>query len=105
MLIVQLTRSRPAQFLTHVRDVIKFATAGHDAQSKILDLLEASHVSIRTVAVHGKTVSDVREDQSIDHGGKKFMRNLMAHVGQPDEDTIAFFDDCGYVRVPGEMLI
>ena len=72
------------------RDMIKFATAGCDAQSKILNVLEASHVSIQTVAEHCKTVADVREDQGIDHGGKKFMRNLIAHVGQPDEDTIAF---------------
>ena len=41
----------------------------------------------------------------IDHSGRKIMRNLMAHAGQPDEDTIAFFDEGGYVRVPGEVLV
>ena len=34
----------PAQFLLHVRYVVEFSTARHNAQCKILDLLEASYV-------------------------------------------------------------
>ena len=29
----------------------------------------------------------------------------MTPVGQPDEDTVAFFDEGRHVRVPGEVLV
>ena len=29
----------------------------------------------------------------------------MTHVGQADEDTVAFFDEGRYVRVPREVLV
>ena len=29
----------------------------------------------------------------------------MTHVGQADEDTVAFFDESRHVRVPGEVLV
>ena len=29
----------------------------------------------------------------------------MTHVGQPDEDTVAFFDESRYMRVPGEVSV
>ena len=91
MKLVELTGKGPAQFLPHVRDVIKFAAAGDSAQRKIKNLLEALYVFLRPVAVDGKAVSDVREDQGIDQSGQKVRRDLMAHVGQSDEDAIAFF--------------
>ena len=105
VLSVQLTRSRPAQLLTHVRYMIEFAAAGDNAQRKILDFLEPLHVIFRAVSVDRKTVTDVREDQGIDHDGQKFRGDLVAHVGQSDEDTVAFFDEGGYVGVPGEVLV
>ena len=30
---------------------------------------------------------------------------LMTHVGQSDEDTVAFFDESRYMRVPGEVPV
>ena len=29
----------------------------------------------------------------------------MTYVGQSDEDTVAFFDEGRYMRVPGEVLV
>ena len=29
----------------------------------------------------------------------------MAHVRQPDENTVAFLDESRHVRVPGEVLV
>ena len=29
----------------------------------------------------------------------------MTHVGQSDEDTVAFFDESRYMRVPGEVSV
>ena len=69
MLPVQLTCSRPAEVLTHVRNVIELAAAGDNAQCKILNFLKALYVILRAIAVDRKAVSDVREDQGINHGG------------------------------------
>ena len=60
---------------------------------------------LRAVTKDGETVSDVREDQSIDQSRQKVGRDLMTHVGQRDENTVAFFDDSRHVRVPGEVLV
>ena len=105
MLLVQLTGGWPAQLLTHVRYVLKFASARDSAQRKIQNFLEALYVFLRAVTKDGETVSDVREDQSIDQSRQKVGRDLMTHVGQPDENTVAFFDESRHVRVPGEVLV
>ena len=105
MNVIELTGQGPAQILSHVRNMVKFATAGDNAQREIDDFLEALYVFLRPVAIHGKAVTDVREDKGIDQGGQKVWWDLMAHVGQADEDTIALFGEGGYVRVPGEVLV
>ena len=105
VLLVELTGSRPAKFLTHVRYMIKFATAGDNAHRKVLDFLEALCVFLRPVAINGKAVPNVREDQGIDQGGQKVRWDLVTHVRQADEDTVAFFDKGRNVRVPGEVLV
>ena len=71
MLLVQLTGGWPAQLLTHVRYVLKFASARDSAQRKIQNFLEALYVFLRAVTKDGETVSDVREDQSIDQSRQK----------------------------------
>ena len=103
--LVELTGKGPAQFLPHVRYMIKLAPARDNAQRKIDNLLETLYVFLRPIAVDGKAVSDVREDQGIDQSGQQVRRDLVAHVGQPDEDTVAFFDEGRHVRVPGEVLV
>ena len=68
--------------------------------------MQALHVVLGPVAIDGKAVSDVRKDvRGIDQGGEKFRWDLMADVGQSDENTVALFDEGGYVRVPGEVLV
>ena len=77
--------------------MVKFSSARDNAQSKVQDFLQALHVVLGAVSIDGKSVSDVREDQGIDQGGEKFRWDLMAHVGQSDEDTVALFDEGGYM--------
>ena len=81
----------PAQILPHVRNIIELATAGDNAQRKIDYFLEALYVFLRPVAIDGHRVTDVREDKGIDQSGQKVWWDMMAHVGQADEDTIALF--------------
>ena len=59
----------PAQLLPHVRHMVESAPAGDDTQAEVQDLLKALHVSLRTIAKNGQTVSDVRDDQGIDQDG------------------------------------
>ena len=47
----------------------------------------------------------MREDQGADNGWKKVAWDLVTHVGQSDEDTVAFFDEGRHVRVPGKVLV
>ena len=105
MLLVPLTGGWPAQLLTHVRYVLKLASARDSAQRKIQNFLEALYVFLRSVTKDGETVSDVREDQSIDQSRQKVGRDLRTHVGQPDENSVAFFDESRHMRVPGEVLV
>ena len=105
MELVQLTGGRPSQFLPHVRYVVEFSSAGHNAQRKIEYFLKALYVFVRTVAIDRETISDVREDQGADHSRQELIWDLVTHVGQSDEDTVAFLDEGRYVRVPGEVLV
>ena len=47
----------------------------------------------------------MREDKGIDQSVQKVWWDLMAQVGQADEDTIALLGEGRYVRVPGEVLV
>ena len=101
----QLTGGGPTQFLSHVRYVVKFSSARHNAQRKIDDFLETLYVFVRAVSVDRETLTDVREDQGADHSRQEFTRDMVTHVGQPDENTVAFLDEGRYVSVPGEVLV
>ena len=71
--------------------MVKFSAAGRNAQRKSSDLLEALYVFVCPVSIDGETTAEVREDQGADQGWQKVARDLMMHVGQSDEKTVAFF--------------
>ena len=66
MMFVQLTGGWPAQFLPHVRYMVKLTAAGDNTQGKVHDFFEALHVLFGSVSKNRETVSDVRENQGVD---------------------------------------
>ena len=56
------------------------------------------YVFLQPFAIDGGAVADMRENKGIDQGGQKIRCDLMAHVGQANEDTIALFGEGGCVR-------
>ena len=55
---------------------------------------EALYVFVRLVAIYPMTVTDVREEQGTHHSGQEFtIRDMVTHVGQPDENTVTFLDE------------
>ena len=95
----------PPQCVSHIGDVVVLASAGHDSSSEVDELLKTVEVSGGAVAVYNQAVTDVRDHKGGDDFWKDIWREVVAYVGEADEDATALPREGGHVGVPVQMLV